>query len=57
MLIIGDDPEELGIAVGSADVLGRAASGSVDEERMGETGECRFDLLDLDPNLDLDTET
>jgi hypothetical protein len=47
VLIIGDDPKELGIAAGSADLLGRASSGSVDEERISETGECRFDLLDL----------
>lgn len=47
VIAIGEDLEELGIAIGPADVLGRTAAGSVQEKRIAEAGYAGFDLLDL----------
>lgn len=46
--VVSDDPEELGIAVGAANILGRTATGCVKEKRVDEARDCGFELLDLD---------
>src|SRR4051794_9258796 len=48
VLRIGDRLEEFGVAPRSTDVLGRAASCGVDQERVSETGHGIRDALDLD---------
>lgn len=48
MLAGSEDIEELGIAEGTADVLGRTAAGCVEKKRVVEPRDAGFDLLDLD---------
>lgn len=46
--VVGNDLEELGIAIGAANVLGGTATGGVQEKRVGEARDCQFDFLNLD---------
>lgn len=48
VLGVGDGLEELGISPGAADVFGRAASDSLDQARIGDTGSGSKQTLDLD---------